>query len=87
MAIRCASFFAVQFLIARRGAFFPIQSGVNTVFNKDLSGPLNGHATNMKSLMNLLIGPPWALWTLIGLQKNTGSRQFVSCRFPFGKQG
>jgi hypothetical protein len=73
-----------KLLIARYRALFPTQSSGDALFDKGFSGSLNRHATDMQSLLNLLIGPSRALWALIGLQKNAGSRQFVSCGFPFG---
>ena len=79
-------FVAVKFLIARCGAFLPIQGRVNPLLHKGLPSPFNCHATDMKALMYLLIGPSGSLWALVGLQKNAGSRLFVSGRFPFGNQ-
>ena len=79
-------FGAIKFLIARYRALFPTQSGFDAVFDTGFAGALNRHTTDMQSLMNLLIRPSRALWALIGLQKNAGSRQFVSRGFPFGNQ-
>jgi len=79
-------FFAIEFLIAWCGALFPVQSSLNAVFHHGLSGPLHRHATDMKRLLNLLIGPCGSLRTLIGLQQNPGARQFVGRSFTFRKR-
>jgi len=77
-------FCAIKLLMARYRALFPTQSSFDALFDNGFSGALNRHTTDMQSLWHLLIGPSRALWALIGLQKNAGSRQFVRGGFPFG---
>src|SRR2546421_12495927 len=77
-------FGASKLLLARYRALFPTQSRFDALCDTGFSGALNRHTTAMQRLLPLLIGPSRALWALIGLQKNAGSRQFVRGGFPCG---
>ena len=63
---------------------FPTQSRFDALCDTGFSGALNRQTTDMQRLLPLRIGPSRALWALIGLQTNAGSRQFVRGGFPLG---
>ena len=71
-------------MLARYRALFPTQSRFDALCDTGFSGALNRQTTDMQRLLPLRIGPSRALWALIGLQTNAGSRQFVRGGFPLG---
>src|SRR2546430_14053395 len=77
-------FGASKLLLARYRALFPTQSRFDALGDTGFSGALNRQTTDMQRLLPLRIGPSRALWALIGLQTNAGSRQFVRGGFPLG---
>ena len=85
-AIRWASLSPSNFLWPGRERCFRLESGLQAIFDTGFTGTFNRLATDVKGLVNVLIGPSGALWALIRLQQNAGPREFVSGRFSFGDQ-
>src|SRR6266404_778162 len=75
---------AMKLLIARDRALCATQRSFDALCDTGFAGALTRQTTDMQSLLPLLIGPSRAVWALIGLQKNAGSRQCVRGGFPCG---
>jgi hypothetical protein len=79
-------FAASKLLVAWPGAFFALERGPATDFDKGLTRAFNGLAPHMKGLMDVLIGPSRAMGALIGLQQNSSPRELAGSSFPCGNQ-